>query len=156
MSPFWSLNQLFPIRKFSTFIQWALDSDKYFEKKNQPANLHYIDGFLFLGPKCTSQCADTMTTFTNLCSNLNIPIARDRTDGPATIITFLGIEFDTFYTIKESRRFFCLYRIYATKNILIFLIANDAECIFFIIIKTRPNGKPDLTKRRASLCSAFV
>ena len=86
--------------KFSTFIQWALENDKYFEKI-PPAVLHYIDDFLFLGPKGTSQCADTMTTFTNLCSNLNIPIACDKTEGPATIITFLGIEFDTLNMIMR-------------------------------------------------------
>ena len=42
-----------------------------------------------------------MTTFTNLCSNLNIPIACDKTEGPATIITFLGIEFDTLNMIMR-------------------------------------------------------
>ena len=42
-----------------------------------------------------------MTTYTNLCCNLNIPIARDKTEGPATIIKFLGIEFDRVHMIMR-------------------------------------------------------
>ena len=84
--------------KFSTFLQWALENEKSFDKFH-PSVLHYIDDFLFLGSKDTTQCADTMLTFTNLCATLNIPIATDKTEGPSTTITFLGIEFDTIQMV---------------------------------------------------------
>jgi len=36
-----------------------------------------------------------MTGFTNMCEDLNVPIALDKTEGPAQRITFLGIEIDS-------------------------------------------------------------
>jgi hypothetical protein len=36
-----------------------------------------------------------MTTFTEVCSQLGVPIADDKTEGPSTRITYLGLLIDT-------------------------------------------------------------
>jgi hypothetical protein len=36
-----------------------------------------------------------MTTFIEVCSQLGVPIADDKTDGPSTRITYLGLLIDT-------------------------------------------------------------
>ena len=36
-----------------------------------------------------------MNTFTEVCSQLGVPIADDKTEGPSTMITFLGLLIDT-------------------------------------------------------------
>jgi hypothetical protein len=56
--------------------------------------VHYIDDFLFvikLNETATQQLAKALA----ICEKLGVPIAADKTEGPATKITFLGIELDT-------------------------------------------------------------
>jgi hypothetical protein len=43
--------------------------------------------FLFAGADKTSNCSKLMNTFTEVCSQLGVPIADDKTEGPSTRIT---------------------------------------------------------------------
>jgi hypothetical protein len=56
--------------------------------------LHLLDDFLFISPT-HSQCQDTLDTFLKLCAQLGIPIAPEKTCGPATTLTFAGIKLDS-------------------------------------------------------------
>lgn len=57
--------------------------------------VHYIDDFLFvLKPDQELAQADLKRAL-DLCARLGIPIAGDKTEGPCTLLTFLGIELDT-------------------------------------------------------------
>ena len=76
--------------KFSTFLQWAL-----MEKTNLEPVFHYLDDFLFLGQATTQQCTTLMQEYTNLCDFLGVPLAEEKTVGPTTKLTFLGLELDT-------------------------------------------------------------
>jgi len=77
--------------QFSTFIQWAVE----YESDSKPSILHYLDDFLFGGKSETTQCQETMHKFEQVCTSLWVPIANEKTKGPSTVITFLGVEFDT-------------------------------------------------------------
>ena len=57
--------------------------------------LHYLDDFLVLGPPGQSSCAEALSITLTLCEELGFPVAEDKTAGPTTVITFLGIEIDT-------------------------------------------------------------
>lgn len=57
--------------------------------------LHYLDDFLLLGPADTSCCTESLCTTISLCKELGVPIAEEKTEGPASSITFLGIEINT-------------------------------------------------------------
>ena len=57
--------------------------------------VHYLDDFLFWGPPATPVCAEALTVATDLCERLGLPTAPDKTVGPSTTLTFLGIEIDS-------------------------------------------------------------
>ena len=57
--------------------------------------LHYLDDFLVLGPPGQASCAEHLSTTLELCQELGFPVAEEKTEGPTTVITFLGIEIDT-------------------------------------------------------------
>ena len=56
--------------------------------------LHLLDDFLFISPT-HSRCQDTLDRFLKLFAQLGIPIAPEKTCGPATTLTFAGIELDS-------------------------------------------------------------
>ena len=57
--------------------------------------LHYLDDFLVLGPPGQPTCVKGLSTILALCNELGFPVAEEKTEGPATVLTFLGIEIDT-------------------------------------------------------------
>lgn len=76
--------------KFSSALHW------YLEKKSGNRNiLHYLDDFLFGSASQSSECADTLEVFRQICKSWGVPLAEDKTVEPVEILTFLGIDFDT-------------------------------------------------------------
>ena len=57
--------------------------------------VHYLDDFLFWGPAESDQCGLALEKATSLCDRLGLPVAAHKTVGPATVLTFLGIEVDS-------------------------------------------------------------
>ena len=57
--------------------------------------IHYLDDYLVMAPLGTDECRSTLHTCLRLCERLGVPIADHKVDGPATALTFLGIEIDT-------------------------------------------------------------
>ncbi|XP_052220819.1 uncharacterized protein LOC127837617 isoform X1 [Dreissena polymorpha] len=56
--------------------------------------IQYLDDFLGANTSYTS-CLENMATFRSVTSNLGVPVAEEKTDGPTTILTFLGLILDT-------------------------------------------------------------
>ena len=56
---------------------------------------HYLDDFVVLGSPASSECADSLATMTRACADLGVPLAEEKSEGPASVITFLGILVDT-------------------------------------------------------------
>ena len=80
---------------FSTAIEWIAQ-----HKFNINKLLHLLDDFLLIAATHT-QCRSNLDRFLNLCATLGIPIASEKTCGPATTLTFAGIELDS---IKSQAR----------------------------------------------------
>ena len=59
------------------------------------AALHYLDDYIFLGNPETSECAEALKLALQLCEHLGVPVSKLKVEGPATILTFLGILLDT-------------------------------------------------------------
>ena len=57
--------------------------------------LHYLDGFLTLGPPASNTCEQNLSTIRKVCASLGIPLALEKVEGPSTALTFLGITLDT-------------------------------------------------------------
>lgn len=71
--------------KFSTFLHWVVKS-----KSGLGTLDHYLDDFIFAGAEGTNNCQLLMDTCFDISSDLGVPIAKNKTLGPTTFITFLG------------------------------------------------------------------
>ena len=82
--------------QFSTFLEWAL------RVKSGSSNVvHYLDDFLLAGRLETMECQNLMSCFCSICTDLGVPLAQDKTVGPTSVLTFLGLEIDTIHmTVK--------------------------------------------------------
>ena len=65
------------------------------QQKGAPHILHYLDDFLLIGPPCSPDCKHNLNSFMQLCTNLGVPLASEKIEGPSTSLTFLGITLDT-------------------------------------------------------------
>ena len=70
-------------------LSWIL------QNKGVSPLLHYLDDFLTLGPPVATRCAENLTTIKEICTQLCVPLALDKVEGPCTSLTFLGIVLDT-------------------------------------------------------------
>ena len=76
--------------KFATFIEWTV---RY--KSRLDSIEHYLDDFLFAGKAETEDCKFLMSVFRQVCNELGVPIAEEKTVGPTCVLIFLGLEIDT-------------------------------------------------------------
>ena len=55
----------------------------------------FLDDYITLGPAESDECQKHLNILLSVCAMLGVPVAVDKTEGPSTRITFLGIEVDT-------------------------------------------------------------
>ena len=63
--------------------------------------IHYLDDYLFFGSPGSRECADALRLALSLCKRLGVPVSKEKIEGPATVLPFLGILLDT--TAMELR-----------------------------------------------------
>ena len=56
---------------------------------------HYLDDFSLVGPPQSTACQEDLDTALGTCSRVGFPVAGEKTEGPVTRITLLGIELDS-------------------------------------------------------------
>ena len=56
---------------------------------------HYLDDFVTTGPPGGQECEKNAEMMHDLCGQLGMPVEPDKDEGPATSITFLGLELDS-------------------------------------------------------------
>ena len=74
---------------FSTSLEWIAT-----HKLRASGVLHILDDFLFIA-KSESKCLSDLSNFLQLCDDLGVPIAHEKTEGPLTTLQFAGITLDT-------------------------------------------------------------
>jgi len=78
--------------KFSTFIEWVV------KKEASTDNVtHYMDDFFLVGlsdENKQNSCAQLVSRFEGVCEKLGVPLAKDKSVGPVSKITYLGLEID--------------------------------------------------------------
>ena len=70
-------------------LAWAM------QQEGVHNSVHYLDDFLFWGPPSSPECGVSLSKATAVCHPLGLPTAPHKTVGPATVLTFLGIEVDS-------------------------------------------------------------
>ena len=73
--------------QFSSFIHWLVT----FRSKRETMD-HYLDDFIFAGQAQSQECQLLVETFEKSCSDLGVPIATNKSEGPTTKMVFLGLE----------------------------------------------------------------
>ena len=73
---------------FSSAIKWILQNILHVNNV-----IKVLDDFLFINSSYDN-CKQDLTRFQSLCSQIGVPLAPHKTVGPATVITFLGIQLD--------------------------------------------------------------
>ena len=56
---------------------------------------HYLDDYIIVGPSDSNRCTNDLQLLEEVCSDLQVPLAEHKREGPTTRLTFLGIEIDT-------------------------------------------------------------
>ena len=74
---------------FSTGLEWIIQ-----RKLPHVAVIHILDDFLFISPSY-QQCLSALTVFQELCQDIGVPLAPEKTVGPARCLEFAGIQLDT-------------------------------------------------------------
>ena len=76
--------------RFADALQFLL------EKEVCVSNIkHYLDDFFLVGSPNSNICQRHLEACFSLCETLGVPIAQDKTEGPATCITYLGFKLDS-------------------------------------------------------------
>ena len=57
--------------------------------------IHYLDDFLIAGRRDSSECEDRLAIALDTFESLGVPVAQEKTEGPSSSITYLGIVIDT-------------------------------------------------------------
>lgn len=76
--------------KFSTFLHWCIT-----EFTGQRGVAHYLDDFILVGPRDSGVCGELLSAASSLFESLGVPVAQEKTLGPMTCLSYLGIEVDT-------------------------------------------------------------
>ena len=76
--------------RFSSGLKWIAQT-----KLGISFILHILDDFLILGPSGTNSCMEHLQKFLSLCQELGVPIKGEKTKGPCTCLTFMGLEIDS-------------------------------------------------------------
>ena len=70
-------------------LQWIM------EKRGVSWAGHYIDDFVTMGAAGGQECGANLREMECTCTMLGMPVKPSKTEGPATTISFLGLELDT-------------------------------------------------------------
>ena len=54
-----------------------------------------MDDFFVAGAPTTDDCQSALARSIEICSQLGVPLAQEKTEGPTTSLTFLGYELDS-------------------------------------------------------------
>ena len=63
--------------------------------------LHYLDDFLIISTPNLAHCHHELQQVLSIFDHLQVPVATEKLEGPATKLTFLGIELDTSLMTKR-------------------------------------------------------
>lgn len=74
---------------FSTSLEWAAQ-----HRLGASGVLHILDDFLFIANSET-KCRSDLNQFIDMCRAIGVPIAHEKTEGPATALQFAGITLDS-------------------------------------------------------------
>ena len=68
------------------------------EKRAGQRFIHHLDDF-FTVHRYAVVCGQSMNTLKQVCQEIQMPIASEKSEGPSTVVEFLGLTIDTNYMV---------------------------------------------------------
>ena len=86
----------FGLRSAPIIFSAVADALEWIVKEKGATHIfHYVDDFVIVGPPGSAKCGNDLELLMKTCSDLGVLVAEDKTEGPATCLTVLGVEIDT-------------------------------------------------------------
>ena len=87
----------FGLRSSPYLFNRLADAFEWLLKNNHRVKdlMHYLDDYFTVGPANSPVCANNVKTIIQVASNVGIPLAPNKLEGPTTRLTFLGILIDS-------------------------------------------------------------
>ena len=104
---------------FSTFLEFQAK-----KVTKSAAICHYLDDFLFISGEGRTACCELLSSFQEMCAELGVPLAPEKTEGPNVVLTFLGLEIDSVQQLvrvpqdKMVALFKLLQQVYIVRGII--------------------------------------
>ena len=90
--PFGLLSSPYLFNRLADAFEWLLKNNYHIQDL-----MHYLDDYFTVGPANLSFCAQNIKTILHMVSQMGIPLAPNKLEGPTTCLVFLGILIDTTY-----------------------------------------------------------
>ena len=74
-------------------LQWVIES-----KGAEPV-CHYLDDYITIGPPESDICQRNLDAIKHSCEYLGVPLEEEKSEGPTTCLTFLGMELNSITKI---------------------------------------------------------
>ena len=127
--PFGLRSSPFLFNQLAEALEWILINNY------SVANIiHYLDDFFTAGPPDSPECLHNMTAMSSLYEHVNAQLKSEKTEGPTTTLTFLGIKLNSVYmtaSISAERKAELLHSLHSilasrtcTKRTLLSLIGK--------------------------------
>jgi len=65
------------------------------QRRGATMSFHYLDDFITIGSPNSTECERNIEIMKSTCKETGLPVEEEKCEGPATCLTFLGIEIDT-------------------------------------------------------------
>ena len=88
--PFGMRSSPYLFNRLADAFEWLLKTNYHIQDL-----MHYLDDYFTVGPANSLVCAHNVHTITQVASQVGIPLAPNKLEGPTTQLVFLGILIDT-------------------------------------------------------------
>ena len=88
--PFGMRSSPYLFNRLADAFEWLLKTNYHIQDL-----MHYLDDYFTVGPANSLVCAHNVHTITQVASEVGIPLAPNKLEGPTTQLVFLGILIDT-------------------------------------------------------------
>ena len=94
--PFGLRSAPFIFNSVAELVEWILHHNYSIREL-----LHYLDDYITAGPPESPDCARNLAVASSVCLTLGLPLHPDKTVGPSTCLTVLGIELNTILQVAR-------------------------------------------------------
>lgn len=84
--------------QFSSFMEWVVR-----DIAGVNSIIHYLDDFLCLGPASSEVYVVLLATLEHIAARFGIPLAPEKTEGPTTVLSYLGVVLDSNASVDFQR-----------------------------------------------------